>query len=54
MTNQTIKPTGCCELFNPEPWQGKEITWKKHFFLIQLAQSAQKRTARIMLSFLRR
>ena len=33
MTNQTIKPTGCCEPFNPEPWQDKEITWKDKIFV---------------------
>jgi len=33
MTNQKIKPTGCCEPFNPEPWQGKEIIWKEKLFV---------------------
>ncbi len=33
MNNQTIKPTGCCEPFNPEPWQDKEITWKDKIFV---------------------
>jgi len=33
MTNQTIKPTGCCEPFNPEPWQEKEIVWKDKVFV---------------------
>ena len=32
MDNQTIKSTGCCEPFNPEPWQEKEITWKDKVF----------------------
>ena len=33
MTNQeTIKPTGCCDPFNPEPWQDKEITWNNKLF----------------------
>jgi len=31
--DQTIKPTGCCEPFNPEPWQDKEITWKDKIFV---------------------
>lgn len=31
--NQTIKPTGCCEPFNPEPWQDKEITWQNKIFV---------------------
>lgn len=30
---QTIKPTGCCEPFNPEPWQDKEITWNNKIFV---------------------
>ena len=25
MNDQAIKSTGCCEPFNPEPWQDKEI-----------------------------
>lgn len=33
MNNQTIKPTGCCEPFNPEPWQDKEIIWKDKIFV---------------------
>ena len=33
MNNQTIKPTGCCEPFNPEPWQDKEIVWKEKGFV---------------------
>lgn len=33
MNNQPIKPTGCCDLFNPEPWQDKEITWKDKIFV---------------------
>jgi hypothetical protein len=32
MDNQTIKPTGCCEPFNPEPWQEKEIAWNNKLF----------------------
>ena len=32
MNNQTVKSTGCCEPFNPEPWQDKEITWKDKIF----------------------
>ncbi len=30
---ETIKPTGCCEPFNPEPWQEKEITWQDKIFV---------------------
>lgn len=33
MENQTIKSTGCCEPFNPEPWQEKEINWKDKIFV---------------------
>jgi len=33
MDNQTIKSTGCCEPFNPEPWQDKEIVWKDKIFV---------------------
>lgn len=33
MTNQTIKHTGCCEPFNPEPWQEKVIVWKDKIFV---------------------
>jgi len=33
MTNQTPTPTGCCEPFNPEPWQDKEITWTNKLFV---------------------
>jgi hypothetical protein len=31
--NQTIKSTGCCEPFNPEPWQEKEVTWQNKLFV---------------------
>jgi hypothetical protein len=33
MDNQTIKSTGCCDPFNPEPWQDKEITWQDKIFV---------------------
>jgi hypothetical protein len=33
MENRDIKPTGCCEPFNPEPWQDKEITWTNKLFV---------------------
>lgn len=34
MENQTtIKSTGCCEPFNPEPWDNKEITWNNKLFV---------------------
>jgi len=28
-----IQSTGCCDPFNPEPWQDKEITWKDKIFV---------------------
>jgi hypothetical protein len=33
MDNQAVKSTGCCEPFNPEPWQDKEIVWKDKIFV---------------------
>lgn len=33
MTNQTTKPTGCCDLFDPKPWLDKEIIWKDKIFV---------------------
>ncbi len=33
MSDQTIKPTGCCDPFDPEPWQDKEIVWKDKIFV---------------------
>ncbi|MCU0653543.1 MAG: hypothetical protein MUD10_04775 [Candidatus Pacebacteria bacterium] len=33
MENQNLQPTGCCEPFNPEPWQEKEISWTDKIFL---------------------
>lgn len=31
--NQQITPTGCCEPFNPEPWQDQEIVWQGKLFV---------------------
>ncbi|MFA5130137.1 MAG: hydrolase [Patescibacteria group bacterium] len=28
-----VVPTGCCEPFNPDPWQEKEITWTNKTFV---------------------
>jgi|SRR3972149_5953108 len=28
-----IKPTGCCDPFNPKPWQDKKIVWKEKLFV---------------------
>ncbi len=33
MTPENIEKTGCCEPFNPEPWQDKEITWNEKLFV---------------------
>ena len=33
MPDDTIQPTGCCEPFNPEPWQEKEISWQDKLFV---------------------
>jgi len=33
MSNQTMKSTGCCEPFNPKPWEDKEIFWKEKIFV---------------------
>jgi hypothetical protein len=33
MIDQAIKPTGCCEPFNPEPWQEQKITWDRKLFV---------------------
>jgi hypothetical protein len=33
MNTQTIKPTGCCDPFDPEPWQDKEIAWENKIFV---------------------
>ncbi len=32
-TNQAIKPTGCCEPFDPKPWDGKVLEWKDKRFI---------------------
>lgn len=33
MIDQAIKPTGCCDPFDPAPWQDKDITWKDKIFV---------------------
>jgi len=33
METQTIKRTGCCEPFDPAPWQEKEIKWENKLFV---------------------
>jgi hypothetical protein len=33
MQNQNIKSTGCCEPFDPAPWQEKEIIWSDKLFV---------------------
>jgi hypothetical protein len=34
MKNQPVEPTGCCPPFDPEPWDGKEVTWKDKLFIM--------------------
>jgi hypothetical protein len=29
----TVKSTGCCEPFDPKPWEDKNITWKGKLFV---------------------
>ncbi len=29
----TIAPTGCCEPFDPAPWQDREVVWKDKPFV---------------------
>ncbi|MGD9152768.1 MAG: hypothetical protein PVG30_03810 [Gammaproteobacteria bacterium] len=31
--NKQMKSTGCCEPFNPAPWQDKEIIWQNKKFV---------------------
>lgn len=31
--NSTIKSTGCCEPFDPKPWQDKKIIWHDKIFV---------------------
>ena len=33
MSDKPTKLTGCCEPFDPKPWQDKEITWKYKIFV---------------------
>lgn len=33
MDQSTTSETGCCQKFNPEPYQDKEITWSEKLFL---------------------
>lgn len=33
MNNQIIQSTGCCEPFDPEPWQEKEMVWHDKLFV---------------------
>lgn len=30
---ENMTDTGCCARFNPEPWDGKEITWENRRFV---------------------
>jgi len=33
MTDANIQRTGCCEPFDPAPWQDKELVWKDKLFV---------------------
>lgn len=33
MDTQSIQHTGCCDPFDPAPWQEKEITWNNKLFV---------------------
>jgi hypothetical protein len=33
MENPTVQSTGCCEPFDPQPWQDKELTWQDKLFV---------------------
>jgi len=33
MQNSEIKHTGCCDPFDPAPWQDKEVVWKDKVFV---------------------
>lgn len=33
MNEQNIRRTGCCEPFDPAPWQEKEIKWENKLFV---------------------
>lgn len=33
MNGQMVKPTGCCEPFDPKPWEDKKIIWKEKIFV---------------------
>ncbi len=33
MAKQKVTSTGCCEPFDPKPWEDKTITWKEKIFV---------------------
>jgi hypothetical protein len=33
MQTEPVQKTGCCEPFDPAPWQEKEITWQEKVFV---------------------
>lgn len=33
MIDPSVKPTGCCDPFDPDLWDGKEISWDEKLFL---------------------
>ncbi len=34
MTKLNVTPTGCCDPFDPEPWEDKKIVWKDKQFVL--------------------
>jgi len=34
MEKNVVESTGCCEPFDPEPWDEKEIIWKEKLFVM--------------------
>ena len=34
-----VKPTGCCPVFDPGPWDEKEITWERKAFVVGRVRS---------------
>lgn len=33
MTDKPIQSTGCCDPFDPKPWDEKEVVWKEKIFV---------------------
>lgn len=39
MEEKPVKPTGCCEPFDPVPWDNKEIVWHNKLFVLDHVNS---------------